>query len=244
MRFLSTKTPLSACIFVVLLTGLVFNLGLMGITDNFAPVSITAMWLSLAAGAFFFVATFGLYLAFKRGPVRLVAPLIAGYPIISVGLAAASGTAITAMQWLAVGAITLGVAMVAALSDDSTDNIPPKGPTLAFSMIAALGFAGTFAFGLHAAQLSDEMSTTLITRILAFGLTVAIVLISNLPFWPGKRALPLLIAMGIADGIALLSVLYAGNLPDPQYAAVTPSMFGLLIILLAWLVLKERMSAR
>ena len=32
------------------------------------------------------------------------------------------------------------------------------------------------------------------------------------------------------------------GLPDPQYATVTSSMFGLSTILLAWLLLKEHMS--
>ncbi len=242
VRFLSQKTPLSACIFTVLLTGLVFHLGLMGVTGGFAPLPAEAMWLSIGAGGFFVLATFGLYHAFKRGPVRLVAPLIASYPILSVGLAAANGTVITPLQWFAVAAIVLGVATVAALSDTSTGEAPPKGPTILFSLISAVGFAGTFALGQHAAELSGEMPTTLVTRILAVGLTILILLAFKLPFWPGKRALPLLIAMGIADGIALLCVLAAGSLPDPQYAAVTSSMFGLLTILLAWFLLKERMS--
>ena len=244
VRFLSQKTPLSACIFTVLLTGLVFHLGLTGVTGGFAPLAAEAVWLSLGAGAFFVVATFGLYHAFERGPVRLVAPLIAAYPILSVALAAASGTVITPLQWAAVVSIVSGVAIVAALSDTSTDKAPPKGPTILFSLIAAVGFAGTFALGQLAAELSGEMPTTLVTRILAVGLTVVILLAFKLQFWPGKRALPLLISMGIADGIALLCVLSAGSLPDPQYAAVASSMFGLLTILLAWLLLKERMSIR
>lgn len=244
VRMLSQKTPLSACIFVVLLTGLVFHMGLMGVTDSFAPLPKRAVWLALGAGVFFVIATFGLYFAFERGPVRLVAPLIAGYPILSVGLAAANGTPVTPLQWTAVIAIVVGVAVVAALSDSSTDSTPPKGPTILYSIIAAVGFTGTFALGQHAAEISNEMPATLVTRILAVGLTVTILLGFKLPFWPGKRAMPVLIAMGIADGIALLCVLSAGSLPDPQYAAVTSSMFGLLTILLAWVWLKEPMSAR
>lgn len=242
VRFLSQKTPLSACIITVLGTGLVFHLGLMTFSGGFAPLPADVIWMSMGAGVFFVIATFGLYLAFERGPVRLVAPLIAGYPILSVALAAASGTAISPFQWVAVTAIVSGVATVAALSDNSTDNAPPKGSTILYSLISAVGFAGTFALGQHAAELGGEMPTTLVTRILAVGLTVTILLSFKLPFWPGRRALPLLIAMGIADGVALLSVLSAGSKPDPQYAAVTSSLFGLLTILLAWLLLKEKMS--
>lgn len=242
VRFLSQKTSISACIFTVLITGLTFQLGLMVVRDGFAPLPTTAVWLSLGTGAFFLMATFGLYLAFQRGPVRLVAPLIAGYPILSVGVASLQGTAISPLQWMAVLAIVIGVAIVAALSDTSRDAAPPKGPTIFYAIIAAIGFAGTFALGQHAAEMSGEMPTTLVSRCLAVALTVLALLIFRLPFWPGARALPLLVLMGIADGIALFCVLAAGTLPDAQYAAVASSMFGLLTILLAWALLRERMS--
>jgi len=242
VRFLSQKTPLSACIFTVLLTGLVFHSVLMSVSGEIQALPILAIWPSLAAGVFFVVATFGLYYAFKRGPVRLVAPMIAGYPVLSVGLAAGQGTPIIAAQWGAVVAIVSGVAVVAAMSDTSSDDNPPIGPTILFATISAFGFAGTFALGQYAADISHEMPTILVTRVLAVGLTVVILLAFKQPFWPGKRALPLLITMGVADGIALYCVLSAGTLPDPQYAAVTASMFGLLTILLAWVFLRERMT--
>ncbi|MDF3416453.1 DMT family transporter [Sulfitobacter sp. M57] len=242
VRFLSQKTPNSACIFVVLSTGLIFHLGAVIFHGGAAPIPVGALWLSVFAGGFFVIATVGLYYAFQRGPVGLVAPLIAGYPVLSVGIAMAQGTPVSSLQWLAVIAIVSGVAFVAARSDGTAATAPAKGPTIALATLSAIGFAGTFALGQHAAQLSDEVSTTLVTRVVAVALIILALLLLKLPFWPGKRALPLLILMGIADGIALLCVLSAGNLPHPQYAAVTSSMFGLLTILLAWLLLKEKMS--
>ncbi|MCF2869877.1 DMT family transporter [Octadecabacter sp. G9-8] len=242
VRFLSQKTPLTGCIFVVLVTGLVFHLGLMGVTGDIHALSTTAIWLSLGAGVFFVIATFGLYHAFKRGPVRLVAPLIASYPILSVAVATWQGTPISLLQWGAVLAIVIGVGLVAALSDDGEDAAPSFGPTILFSVISACGFAGTFALGQAAADISGEMSTTLVTRLMAVGLVVVILLMFKQPFWPGRPALPCLVAMGVADGVALYCVLSAGALPDAQYASVTSSMFGLLTIVLAWMFLKERMT--
>lgn len=242
VRFLSQKVPISSCIFTVILTGLVFHTGLMTVTGEFQSISQEAAVLAAVAGVFFILAAYGLYYAFQRGPVRLVAPLIAAYPILSVGWASFQGTPISAFQWTAVFAIVIGVAIVAALSDDSVDDSPPKGKTVLFALTSAIGFAGTFAIGQRAAELSHEMPSTLVTRLVALALVVGICLVLRQKFWPGTRALPWLIAMGIADGIALLCVLSAGALPDPQYAAVTSSMFGLLTILLAWGFLKEGMT--
>ena len=243
VRFLSQKVAISAAIFTVLLTGLTFHTGLMAVTGEFHALPPRAIWLSLGAGVFFVIATYGLYYAFQRGPVRLVAPLIASYPILSVTLATLQGQRVGLYQWAAVLAIVIGVAIVAMLSDTSEDETPPKGPTVLYALIAAVGFAGTFALGQAAAEMSHEMPSTLVTRVLAVGLVIAIIFVFKQTFWPGKAALPWLIAMGIADGIALLCVLSAGGLPNPQYAAVTSSMFGLLTIVLAWILLKERMSA-
>lgn len=242
VRFLSQKVPVSACIVTVTIAGLLFHAGLITVTGEFHAIPPRAIWLCAAAGLFFVIATFGLYYAFQRGPVRLVAPLIAGFPILAVGLAAAQGVAVSGMQWAAVLAIVGGVGLVAALSDTSTEAIPPKGPTVLYAVISAFGFAGMFAFGQQAAVLSHEMPTTLLTRAMALGLITVIFLALKQPFWPGKPALPLLIAMGVADGLALLCVMAAGNYPNPQYAVVTSSIFGLLTVFLAWVWLKERMS--
>lgn len=242
VRFVSQKTPISACIFTVLLSGLVFHSGLTITTGTLAPLPIQAVWLSFGAGVFFVLASYGLYYAFKRGPVRLVAPLIAGYPILSVGWAAFQGTPVSVLQWAAVIAIVAGVAIVAALSDASTDENPPKAPTIFYAVLAAFGYAGTFALGQRAAEISHEMPSTLVTRFVAMALVVGILFIFRQPFWAGKRASTWLVAMGMADGVALLCVLSAGGLPDAKYAAVSSSLFGLLTILLAWVFLKERMS--
>lgn len=243
VRFLSQKVPISAAIFTVLLTGLIFHSGLTVMSGALEPMPMRSIWLSVGAGSFFVIATYGLYSAFQRGPVRLVAPLIASYPILSITLATLQGHAVGLYQWVAVIAIVIGVAIVAILSDDNEDVTPPKGLTVLYALIAAIGFAGTFALGQTAAEISHEMPSTLVSRVMAVGLVGVIILSFKQSFWPGKAALPWLIAMGIADGIALLCVLSAGGMPNPQYAAVTASMFGLLTIVLAWIFLRERMSA-
>lgn len=242
VRYISQKTPLMASLLTVLTAGLLFHLGVMVVEDGFMPVSMDVFWLAALSGAFFLMASLGLYGAFQRGPVRLVAPIIASFPILSVGWAAMRGTEISLLQWLAVIAIILGVSIVAALSDTHDEAAPPKGRTIFYAVIAAIGFACTFAVGQMAAEQSDDLPVTLITRITAIVLLLCIIFAMRLPIWPGRKALPVLCLMGIADGVALLCVLSAGGLPDAQYASVTSSIFGLLTIVMAWAFLRERMS--
>lgn len=242
IRFFSQRTPVSACIFTVLLAGLIFQSIVTVATGTLQPLPTAATGYALAAGFCFVFATFGLFYAFQRGPVRLVAPTVASYPILSLSWAAVEGVSISFAQLIAVFCIVAGVGSVAALSDTSNDNTPGKGITILLAGMSAAGFAATFALGQRAAELSHEQPSTLLARAFAFALISSIFLPFRQKLWPGKAALPWLIAMGIADGIALLCVLAAGALPDAQYASVSSSLFGLMTILLAWLFLKERMT--
>lgn len=242
VRFLSQKTPVTACIITVLTTGLIFHAGLLAIYRPQISFEVSGLSFSAISGVAFVVATFALYYAFQRGPVKVVAPLIATFPLFSVGWAVYSGTHVTAFQWAAVIAIILGVSIVAGLSRDEADDFPPLGPTILLSLVASAGFAATFTTGQTAAKLIHEIPATLITRLIAVVLTAAIILILRAKFWPGWSALPWLISMGIADGIALFSVIKAGGLPNEHYASVSSSMFGLLTIVFAWAFLKEKLT--
>lgn len=242
VRRVSQNTPLMASLMMVLVAGSVFQAGIMVGTGTFSAVSGRAMGLAAISGAFFLIASLGLYGAFQRGPVRLVSPIIASYPILSVAWAVASGTPISALEWLAVLVIIVGVSVVAILSDNSDGDVPPMGLTILYALIAAAGFAGTFAFGQMATAMADDLPIVLITRVVAILLLAVVMVAKALPLWPGRAAIPVLVMMGVLDGIALISVLSAGGLPNAQHASVTSSVFGLLTIVMAWAFLKERMT--
>ena len=117
VRYVSQKTPLLASLLTVLVVGSIFHLGLMIMLDGFTALPGPALGLSAISGVFFLIASLGLYGAFQRGPVRLVSPIIASYPILSVAWAALNGVSISPWQWFAVLAIVVGVCVVAALAD-------------------------------------------------------------------------------------------------------------------------------
>jgi drug/metabolite transporter (DMT)-like permease len=242
VRFVSQKTPLMASLLAVLVIGTLFHLIVMGAQQSAFFPDASVAGISVLSGVFFLASSLGLYGAFQRGPVKLVSPIIASYPILSIAWAAWNGVSISALQLGAVIFIILGVSLVAALSDDSDGDVPPIGKTIAFSILASIGFAGTFALGQMASAQAGELPVTFVTRIVAIGLLLAGILALKLPVWPGRAALPILALMGAADGIALLMINSAGHLPDAQYAAVASSTFGLLTIVLAWVFLKERLS--
>lgn len=243
IRYLSKSVPLLAALFTVLFVGALFQFAVLFLLPGGLAVETSALLLACCAGLAFLVASIGLYFAFERGPVRVVAPLIASYPILSILFALLSGTRVTLPEWIAVLAIVFGVALVAILSNLEHDDAAPLAPTIALSLVSACGFASTFKLGQMAAEISGELPTTLITRITALLCLAGIIWARRLPFYAGHKALFPLVIMGLLDGIALLCVISAAPLANPEYASVTSSIFGMVTILLAWAFLKERMSA-
>lgn len=242
IRYLSRSVPLMAALLCVLVVGALFQVGAITVMGEGRSITPTAIALSVGAGIGFLVASLGLYYAFERGPVKLVAPVIASYPILSISFAVMAGATVTIWQGVAVLMIVAGVGIVAALSDTGDKDVPPMGRTIALAALSAVGFACTFKLGQLAAGMSGELTTTLIARLTALLLLVALMAARRLTFWPGRGALVPLVVMGLLDGAALLSVMSAADLPSPEYAAVASSTFGLLTIVLAWVFLRERMS--
>ncbi|WP_170554151.1 DMT family transporter [Ruegeria atlantica] len=241
VRYVSQSVSVIAALMAVLVAGALLQFGLVAIWAGFAPMSAKAVSYAVVAGGFYLLAGLSMYAAFQRGPVRLVAPLVASYPVLSVTLAIWRGSEVSIWHWLAIIAIGVGVSIVSTRTDDSTE-YPAAGPTIAFSILAAIGFAATFALGQYAAELGDEFTVSLIGRLTAIPVLAAIAIAYRKSLWPGTRALPLLCLMGALDAVAILCVVSAGGLPNAQYASVTASIFGLFTIVLAWAILREEMA--
>lgn len=197
--------------------------------------------LALLSGLFFALGGIALYKAFSIGPVRLVAPVIGAYPILSVGWASLSGTSVSALQWGMVALIVGGIAVLA--QSESEDGAAGGGGTaILWSLLAGVGFAATFAIGHAATATGGELALLAPTRAMAFVAVLAVALVLRAPLRPERRHLPLLALMGALDAIALGSVIGAGRTDRPEFAAVGASTFGVITIVLAALFLGERLK--
>lgn len=195
---------------------------------------------AIAAGAVYAIAGLGLYKALAIGPVRLVAPIIGAYPILSMAWAAASGGAVESVHWLAVLIVIAGVAYI-AISSDEGESDGSKGWAIFWSLISGPGFAIAFALSQSATALADEWSMTLPMRGAAIVVILAIAIALRANIVPRPRSLWILGAMGALDALALGCVSAAGNFANPEFASVAASTFGLSTVVLAALFLRERM---
>lgn len=245
VRKLSQGIALLPLILLVLISGaavLVLPAAMMG---DWSALGGAAILLSGLGGICFAVAMGGLYRAFSMAPVRIVAPIIGAYPMMTLLIAAAQGRAVTGGDWLAVLLIVAGIAVVAMTGSGAQHGIAPQRhlPAMGWAFLSAAGFAATFAIGQEAARQSSELPVILVTRLTALACIIGLYLWLRQPgrglraSWRGQW--PILVFMGAIDGVALSLVTASGTLPNAEYASVTSALFGVVTVLLAAWFLRE-----
>jgi drug/metabolite transporter (DMT)-like permease len=198
---------------------------------------------AVAAGVAYMAGVGGLYQALSRAPVRVVAPVLGSFPMLSLGIAAVQGRAVSVVEWLAVAGIVAGIAWVALTGRDGHGALRGSlAAALGWAVLGAAGFAATFALGQAAARAGAEVPVMVVTRITALAGVVGLSLLYRSPLRPAKGTGWMLAGMGLLDATALGLVTASARLPHPEYAAVAAALFGVLTILLAWRVLGERVA--
>lgn len=241
VRYVSQRGGILPALTSVLIIGTLILVPPAVVIGGWDMMTLRATALAAAAGVAFFLAYIGLYHAFEIGPVRLAAPIIGAYPVLSVGWAALSGQPAPWDQWLAVGAVIAGVAIVGLLTGagESSGN---KRAVILWAMLGGASFAATFALGQAAANAGAEMPVIFVTRLTAVLVALALMLATGGLRWPVRGALPLLGLMGVLDCVALGIVIAAAGMARPEFASVAASTFGMITVILAWAILRERMS--
>ncbi|UWQ91862.1 DMT family transporter [Rhodobacteraceae bacterium M382] len=241
VRLVAPRTSIPSAILTVFLTGAILVSIAAFFHGELSLPSGLALSLSCLSGAVFAGGSYGIYRAFAIGPVKLVAPIIGSFPILSVALASLQGKTSTLDQWLAVFVVVGGVGCVAILSKDEEEGTASTAAIL-WSILAATCFSASFALGHAATQAGSEMPVLVATRLAGVATIAIAVLAHRSAFLPTLRTLPVLIAMGLLDALALGLVLMSGNLPNPEFSSVSSSLFGLITVILAWALLRESMT--
>lgn len=240
VRYVSRQVGIFPSLFPVLLTGGLATALLALFLDTGTIASQQGVF-AVLSGIAFGVTGISFYKALSIGPVRVVAPVVASFPVLSVGWAVINGQSVTAWQWLAVVTIVGGVGFV-AMSSEGDGTKSPKGPAVFWSVIASIGFATSFALGQLSVASETEMTAIAIARAGAIAVVALFALMLRRPVLPVRSALPMLTIMGVLDAIAIGAVMLAGNRAYPEFASVAASTFGVLTIILAAVFLKETVA--
>lgn len=213
------------------------------VTTATLPVQLlTGAWLPLLSGGLIALATLWLFAALALGPLSVALPFVMSYPASTLAIAAAMGRPPGLLQIFAATAVLAGVILVARGEAGEASRWASVRKCISFALLSHAAFAVGTTIGQHAATQFGTLDTTWLQRTGGVAVILAAWILSK----DAKRiplpSFPVLLAIGVLDIIAIGLLNHAGLLPNPEIAIVGGSSAVLVTILLAWLILKERIA--
>ncbi len=201
---------------------------------------VTELLPAAGAGVAVLAGLAAFYRGLAIGAMGIVAPISAAGPVVPLAVDAAHGTTPSALQWLGIAFILLGVATL------SWEGSSPGRTRLAtgagLSIFAALGF-GLYFVGIDAGADESASWAVVATRTTAVLLGVLVALVTSTSLRPPRDLLPMLVAVGLIDTAANVLVAAATTYGAAGIVAVLSSLYPVMTMVLAWLVLGERLAA-
>ena len=191
-----------------------------------------------------------LYTALARGPVAMVAPVVAAHPVLVLAFAFATGQRPSLGQWLAMAAIIAGVIAVArharpnpGEADAAADRSALR-TTLVIATGASVAYALIIISGQAAVPYMGELQTTWIGRLVGLAALLALFAVRRERPCYRRSWLPFLVLLGLLDTSGYLALFAGSTGPHPEATAVAASTFGVVTVVLARIVLREPITGR
>jgi drug/metabolite transporter (DMT)-like permease len=211
-------------------------------------IDLATAELIVILGVVYGLAVSSLFKAFSMAPVSIVGPFTAGYPALVVIWGVVTGVQPSLLQVIAIALILGGAIVVGRMgADDGGMAIVAKDKRLSvffFCALASFSFATAVILGQIVSLKLGEIETTFLSRIPA-----ALVLLPLI--WREKpevkaidiKAWSAVSAMALLDVAAVTGINYMGRLPNKELGAMGISAYGAISVLLAMIILKEKVSA-
>jgi drug/metabolite transporter (DMT)-like permease len=199
---------------------------------------------AVAHGLFVALMCMLLYTGLARGPIAVVAPIVAAHPALVLAANVAMGVRPSAAQWAAMTAIVVGSIVIAraAVSEIGEDQGRGDRTTLLIAFGACFAYAALILTGQAAVPLIGETETMWIGRWSGLAL-IAIVLMSQRASVRIPAAwLPYVGLQGALDTLGYFAFLAGAATAAPHVTMVVASAFSVVTVLLARLILREQVS--
>lgn len=180
-----------------------------------------------------------LYRGLAVGAMGIVAPISAAAPIVPLAVDASKGDVPGGLQWLGIVLVLSGIAALSRESPGVGGNRVAAGAGLA--ILAALGF-GLFVVGIDAGADESPAWAVVVARSAAVPLATGAALVMSASLRPPVVLLPMLLVTGLGDVGANVLVATATTHGAAGVVAVLSSIYPIVTVVLARLVLGERLS--
>lgn len=230
--------------FAMLTLFLFFSGGFM----QFPQVS-TQVWLwMLVAGLINILSSLAMYRAFEIGILAIVSPIVASYAIVTVILAVFSGEVLNKTRAIGIMAALVGVVMAAAHHSETEIHWGQKRlklpPGVGWAALAALGFGVSFwILGLHINPVMEGVWPVWMLRVIG-GITLFLLTVPLRQNITPPRGLALrgMLAITVLDTLAYIAFTFASTNDQLSVVSVLVSLFSAVTVVLAWVLLRERLG--
>ncbi len=181
-----------------------------------------------------------LYRGLALGAMGIVAPISAASPLVPLAVDAGRGIVPAAVQVLGVVLVLAGIV---TLSREPSSGNRRMAAGAGLAVLAALGF-GLFVVGIDAG--ADESAPWAVVAARSASVTLAVaaaLLITRTSLRPPRTLVPALVAVGVFDTGANVLVAFATTKGAAGIVAVLSALYPVVTVLLARLLLGERLSA-
>ena len=207
---------------------------------------VSGWWLLLISGIGIMLSTMLLYKGLVMGPVTIVAPIVSTFPVINIILAIIQGARPDFLQWCAIASVLGGIWGISYASSHFLKQEEYSKQHLRRAIVIAI--ASSFGFGISIA--ASQAATHFYGELQTICMSRWIGLISLALYIVRKKIVPrtvpscwpLITLQGLLDTSAYVILMLAVHTENPEIAVVTSSGFCVVTILLARVILKEKMS--
>lgn len=189
-----------------------------------------------------------LYAGLARGPVAIVAPIVAAHPIFVLAINVAMGLRPGAMEWLAMAAILAGGILIAQSAGSHPQFAGAGGESeMRKTMLIALGSCLAYVVivlsSQAAAPVLGELQTLWISRCAGLVFIAIVLAIQRTRPVVSPSWFAFITLQGVLDGLGYLAFLAGATSASPHIAMVIASTFSVFTVFLAKVFLKEPISA-
>ena len=246
-RFSSKEVGFKNSLFWMLVVGSIFYLILFYYFGSGLSPNAIGLSNSFLSGILIMFGLLCLYRGLQMGPVSIVASIAATNPFFVFVIRFFLGSEPTLIQWIATLIVISGAILVSISADSFKESLGLSKKQIKESLIVSFMASGMLALGIIFSQeasisLNDPIMAVVYVRFFSLlGIAVLLFFIKS-KITLTKKAVPILFFQGILETTGYFCLVYAYAIDKESIAVVISSGFGLVTVLLARLVLKEKIS--
>lgn len=186
-----------------------------------------------------------LYEGMARGPIAVVAPIVATHPVPVLLVNVLMGLRPSAVQWVAMAAVIVGGILISrhAIADAEPHEAKANKTTVLIALGACLAYVAIVLTGQEAAPIIGEIQTMWIGRWAGLAFIALVLLVQNVRPRIPVAWWPFVGLQGGLDSLGYLAFLAGASTAAPHVTMVVASAFSVVTVLLARLIIKEQISA-